>query len=168
MIDFALADWNLEDDRTAVVTLLQAYALHPMGGGEPLSDYASQHLPDAMANMPGAFSVLGWQKLDNGQRQAVALANCFMTMSTFACQPLINIHDLYVDSAARGRGTGQALLGFVENQARQRQCCKVTLEVLTGNDVAVSAYERFGFEKYRLDSTHGHAVFMHKKIKYAL
>ena len=164
MIDFALADWGNPDDRKAVVQLLQAYAMHPMGGAEPLSDYASQTLPDAMAAMPGAFSVIGWQADDGEGRRPVALANCFTAMSTFACKPLINIHDLYVDDIARGKGAGQRLLDFVEEEASSRQCCKVTLEVLTGNDVALRAYERFGFEKYVMDDKSGHAVFMHKKI----
>ncbi len=164
MIEFALADWDNRDDRVAVVQLLQAYAMHPMGGAEPLNDYASLNLPDAMAAMPGAFSVIGWQIEDDGDRRPVALANCFTAMSTFACQPLINIHDLYVADVARGTGAGQGILNFVESEAGKRKCCKITLEVLTGNDVALSAYERFGFEKYTMNDTSGHALFMHKKI----
>lgn len=164
MIDFALADWSNRGDCMAVVQLLQAYAMHPMGGAEPLSDYACQNLPDAMATMSGAFSVIGWQAGSDGAKQAVALANCFTALSTFACQPLINIHDLYVDDVARGKGTGQGLLDFVEKEARKRKCCKITLEVLSGNDVALKAYESFGFEKYTMDDKSGHALFMHKKF----
>lgn len=163
-IVFALADWNKQEDCEAVVSLLQAYALHPMGGAEPLSDYAVKNLPQSIAQMPGAFSVLAWYTDDNGARTAVALANCFTTLSTFACKPLINIHDLYVTEAVRGKGTGQAILGFIEKEARSRGCCKVTLEVLTGNTQATSAYERFGFVPYELDNKTGHALFMHKSI----
>lgn len=163
-IEFALADWTEPSDCDAVVSLLQAYALHPMGGAEPLSDYASSNLPSAMSVTPGAFSVIGWHHAQNGERKPAALANCFTTLSTFACKPLVNIHDLYVDDIARGQGTGQAMLAFIEEQARARGCCKVTLEVLTGNAYAKEAYERFGFQPYTLDDSTGHALFMHKKL----
>jgi len=164
-IEYALADWQIPDDCLAVVTMLQRYALHPMGGAEPLGDYAVENLPKVMAATPGAFSVLAWQADENGSRQAVGLANCFTGMSTFACKPLINIHDLFVDNLARGQGTGQALLAFVEAQARSRGCCKVTLEVLSGNATAKDAYIRFGFEPYTLDDKTGHALFMQKSLK---
>jgi ribosomal protein S18 acetylase RimI-like enzyme len=87
-----------------------------------------------------------------------------MGMSTFACKPLINIHDLYVDTVARGQGTGQGLLEFVQARARERGCCKVTLEVLSGNTKALEAYIRFGFEHYTLDDKTGNALFMHKSV----
>lgn len=163
-LEFSLADWNDPADCNTVVGLLQAYALHPMGGAEPLSDYAAQNLPQAMATTPGAFSVIGWHVHGDGNRIPIALANCFSTLSTFACAPLINVHDLFVDDSARGQGTGQSILEFVEQVARSRGCCKITLEVLTGNGNAISAYERFGFKPYTLDDKTGHALFMHKKL----
>jgi len=166
-IEFRLADWTLEEDRVAVVELLDAYAHHPMGGAEPLPEHVRQHLPDAMANTPGAFSVLGWRLPDNESNRAtaVALANCFTTLSTFACKPLVNIHDLYVADSARGTGAGQKILAYVEKVARARGCCKLTLEVLSGNTYASRSYENYGFENYTLDESTGHAVFMHKYIE---
>jgi len=163
-LELSLADWSNETDSDAVVSLLQAYALHPMGGAEPLAEYVVHNLPSAMASTPGAFSAIAWHVDENGRRRAVGLANCFTGFSTFACKPLINIHDLYVHDVARGQGTGQALLGFVEQQAISRGCCKVTLEVLTGNANAVAAYKQYGFELYMFDEASGHAVFMHKKL----
>ncbi len=163
-LNFTLADWDKQRDCDAVVALLQAYALHPMGGGEALSDYAADNLPAAMAGTPGAFSIIGWRIDNAGKRSAVALANCFTTLSTFACKPLVNIHDLYVADSALGQGTGQAILASVEKEATRRGCCKVTLEVLTGNQGAIRAYEKFGFKNYTLDETTGHALFMHKKL----
>ncbi|MFK8082412.1 MAG: GNAT family N-acetyltransferase [Granulosicoccus sp.] len=163
-LEFTLADWSNPSDCSTVVALLQAYALHPMGGAQPLSDYSARNLPEAMSATPGAFSVIGWHADDDGNRRAVALANCFTTLSTFACKPLVNVHDLYVDDAARGQGTGQATLGFVEQEARSRGCCKVTLEVLTGNANAIKSYEQFGFLPYKLDDKTGHALFMHKTL----
>jgi len=43
-----------------------------------------------------------------------------------------------------------------------RGCCKLTLEVLTGNLVALRSYERFGFAPYALDPAAGQASFMQK------
>lgn len=159
IVEFSLARWDNVDDCSAVVQLLDAYARDPMGGGTPLSEHAREHLPQAMAATPGAFSVIG-----RIQGRPVALANCFMTLSTFACKPLVNIHDLAVVADARGGGVGQKLLSFVEDEARRRDCCKVTLEVLTGNTRARRSYERFGFTAYTLDESTGHAVFLQKPL----
>ena len=164
-IEFSLADWTDSSDCTAMVSMLQAYALHPMGGGEPLSDYAAANLPAAMAATPGAFSVIAWVRAGDGSRQTAGLANCFTTLSTFACKPLVNIHDLYIHDVARGRGAGQALLAFVEKQAMTRGCCKLTLEVLTGNAAAITAYKNFGFKQYTMNERTGHALFMDKTLE---
>lgn len=158
-VEFSLAQWDKSDDCKAVIELLDDYARDPMGGGTPLSQHAREHLPQAMASMPGAFSVIG--RIDG---KPVALANCFTTLSTFACKPLINIHDLAVIADARGGGVGQKLLAFVEAEALRLGCCKVTLEVLTGNTRARRSYERFGFTSYTLDESTGHAVFLQKHL----
>ncbi|MFT5897296.1 MAG: ribosomal protein S18 acetylase RimI-like enzyme [bacterium] len=154
-----MADWSNPEDRSAVVYLLDAYAEDPMGGAAPLSAFAKEHLPATMAATPGAFSVIGFQT-----GNPVALANCFTTLSTFACKPIVNIHDLAVLPQSRGSGIGQQILSFVEEHARQAGACKITLEVLTGNDRARRSYSRFGFEAYTLDDTSGHALFLQKGI----
>ena len=64
----------------------------------------------------------------------------------------------------RGQGIGQALLGWAENMARDLGCCKVTLEVLTGNHGALKSYERAGFEPYALDPEAGQAMLLQKKL----
>ena len=154
-----LADWNNPEDGLTVVSLLDSYAKDPMGGAAPLSEFSKKHLPQAMAVTPGAFSVIGFQA-----DKPVALANCFTTLSTFACKPIINIHDLAVISDVRGVGAGQQMLGFVESYARKAGACKITLEVLTGNERARRSYSRFGFEAYTLDDTTGHALFLQKSL----
>ncbi len=158
-LEIRCADWSNPKDGEAVVMLLNAYAEDPMGGESPLSDYARANLPAAMASTPGAFSAIGY--LDG---QPVALANCFTTLSTFACKPIVNIHDLAVLPDARGRRAGQQMLAFVESEAKAIGACKITLEVLTGNDRARRSYEHFGFEAYTLDDTTGHALFLQKGI----
>ena len=150
-------DYQLPRDRTSLTRLLNGYAQDPMGGGEALQPAVLQTLCDALAVRPYTFSFIAW----NGD-EALGLVNCFESFSTFKAQPLVNIHDLVVRADARGRGVGQALLQAVQVEATKRGACKITLEVLTGNTVAIKSYERFGFASYQLDPAAGHAVLMQK------
>ncbi len=84
--------------------------------------------------------------------------------STFACRPLLNLHDLGVAEKFQGRGVGKALLSALEERARDLGCCKITLEVLEGNAVAQGLYRKLGFEGYALDETTGRAMFWQKKL----
>ena len=162
---FTLADYDDPAHARDLVGLLDGYARDPMGGGEPLPAHARERLAATLALTPNAFSILGY--LADGARRSerpVALANCFTSLSTFACRPLVNVHDLAVDAAWRGRGVGRALLGAVEREARERGACKITLEVLEGNVVARRAYERAGFVPYALDEAVGTALFLELKL----
>jgi ribosomal protein S18 acetylase RimI-like enzyme len=142
---------------SALLGLLDAYARDPMGGGEPLSDFARQNLPTALAARANMFSVLAF---DAGQ--AVGLVNCVEGFSTFACQPLVNVHDVVVAGSHRGRGIAEQMLTCVEKIARSRGACKLTLEVLSGNHSAQKLYLRVGFDNYQLDPAMGQARFMQK------
>ena len=154
-----LADYNNTAHAEAVVTLLDAYANDPLGGGEPLPVFAKDNLISALKEVPNAFSVLCY-----AEDKPVGLANCFQGFSTFACRPLINIHDLMVLPEARRNGASQALLMFVEQIARERRCCKATLEVLDGNDKARNAYEKYGFKDYALGDEYGSGRLMQKSL----
>jgi GNAT superfamily N-acetyltransferase len=88
----------------------------------------------------------------------------FEGFSTFACKPLLNLHDIVVSGPFRGRGISKLLMNRSEEIARELGCCKMTLEVLSGNTVAQSAYAAFGFEGYQLDAEQGTALFWQKKI----
>ena len=155
-----IADYTDPQHARDIVYLLDNYARDPMGGGEPLSEYAHTHLVEKLQQIPGAFSLLCYQ-----QDRAVGLANCFMGFSTFKCYPLLNIHDIAVLADFRGRGISQRLLDKIEDIARQRDCCKITLEVLQGNEVAQNAYRKFGFAGYELDSKTGEAMLWQKLLK---
>lgn len=137
--------------------LLNAYAQDPMGGGEPLAAEVKARLCGDMAARPTLASFIAW--LDGAP---VGLVNCVEGFSTFKSKPLMNIHDLAVLPGHRGMGVGQALMDAAQTHARARGCCKLTLEVLTGNARALRSYEQFGFEAYTLDPAAGHASFMHK------
>lgn len=142
---------------SALVELLDAYAQDPAGGGEPLSDFAKKHLVKELEARPQAFSVLAFDDV-----QPVGLINCIEGFSTFACRPLVNIHDVAVLASHRGQRVGEQMLALVDQVARERGACKLTLEVLQGNASAIKLYERVGFAGYQLDPAMGQAKFFHK------
>lgn len=142
-----------------LVQMLDAYAQDPMGGGKGLSETVKNVLAHELSQVAGAFSFLCY--VDG---KPAGVVNCFQGFSTFKSKPLINIHDIGVVSGHRGLGLSQKLLAAVEQEAKERGCCKVTLEVLDKNDVAKNAYKKFGFTGYELDPELGHAVFWEKHI----
>ena len=154
-----LADYKDPMQREALLLLLDAYARDPAGGGAPLSEFVRTHLLDELAKRAAAFSVLAFDG-----PTPVGLVNCFEGFSSFACKPLVNVHDVVVLAAHRGRRIAQLMLAKVEEIARERGACKLTLEVLTGNAQAIKAYEREGFAAYQLDPSFGTATFMQKKL----
>ena len=154
-------DYLAPRDARALVLLLDAYARDPMGGGQGLSVEVKARLCADLARRPGAASFIAW--LGTGEAaQPSGVINCLEGSSTFKAQPLLNIHDIAVLPAHRGQGVGQALLAAAQDHARACGCCKLTLEVLTGNQTALASYQRFGFEAYTLDPAAGQASFMHK------
>jgi ribosomal protein S18 acetylase RimI-like enzyme len=143
----------------AIGFLLNQYAEDAMGGGESLSMDTREQLAIDLAQRPHAFSVLAFIA-----GEPVGLVNCFEGFSTFACRPLVNVHDVVVIASARGQGISQKMLSKVEEISRQRGCCKITLEVLEGNKVAQGAYQKLGFADYQLDPQMGRALFWQKSL----
>jgi GNAT superfamily N-acetyltransferase len=159
VIEVLLADYRNPVHARALVDLLDSYARDPAGGGTPLAPEVLAGLPEALAARPQAFSVLAYDGA-----QAVGLVNCIEGFSTFACRPLVNVHDVVVLPSHRGQRVVQRMFARVEQEARARGACKLTLEVLSGNAPALRSYEREGFVGYQLDPAFGHAVFLQKKL----
>lgn len=151
------ADYTNPTHGAALVMLLDAYAQDPMGGNHPLSDFAKAHVVDALAARPQAYSVLAF-----ADDQAVGLVNCMEGFSTFACRPLVNVHDVAVLASHRGQRVAAKMLSLAESIALERGACKLTLEVLQGNVGAYRLYRRLGFTNYELDPGMGQAQFMQK------
>ncbi|WP_241233590.1 GNAT family N-acetyltransferase [Altericroceibacterium xinjiangense] len=158
-LTIALADYADPQDAAALVALLDAYGQDPMGGGEPLAGDVRDRLVPALSEQPGAFSLIAWQ-----DGKPVGLANCLTGFSTFAAQAVINIHDIAVVPAARGHGVGKVLMAAIEHEARARGACKITLEVLSGNEPARGLYASLGYGDYTLDPAAGHALFWQKRL----
>jgi len=160
------ADYANPAHAQALVGLLDAYAQDPMGGSEPLSAFAKSNLVAELARRPQAFSVLAFvsEPGQGGERgdKAVGLVNCIEGFSTFACKPLVNVHDVAVLPAYRGQRVAAKMLALVTQIALERGACKLTLEVLQGNVGALKLYHRLGFANYQLDPATGHAQFLQK------
>lgn len=162
-INILLADYHNPKHANDILKLMSAYALDPMGGGEPLSQEVKDKLVAGLANFPGAFSVLAYEQ-DNTHSGAIGLINCMPGYSTFKAKSLVNIHDVIVLDGYRGQGISTLMLKKVEQIAIERNCCKLTLEVLSNNQAAQKSYQKFGFSAYQLDPDAGQALFWQKQL----
>ena len=158
-IEIIQVDYHNPEHAHHMIELLDCYATDPMGGGVALSDFTAQNLVPALSRRSDAFSLLAY--VDG---QPAGLTNCFEGFSTFACRPLINIHDVVVANEYRRMGVSRKMFDHVEKMADQRGCCKLTLEVLEGNSIAQTAYEKYGFQQYHLDDKNGAAMFWEKAL----
>ena len=152
-------DYNNPQHAKDLILLLDHYANDPMGGSQPLSTWVKQNLVEKLSRRHDAISLLGY--IDN---QPVALLNAFEGFSTFKCKPLINIHDVVVLSEFRGKRLAEQLFSELEMIARERGCCKLTLEVLSANTSAKQLYQRLGFTAYELSPEAGQAHFWEKAL----
>jgi len=160
MIEVVRVCYDVPAHAKALIELMDTYARDPAGGGKALSTFARDNLVSALAARPFIFSVLAFD-----DATPVGLVNAFEGFSSFACRPLVNIHDVVVAPSHRGRGIAAQMFEQVEILARERGACKLTLEVLQGNTSARSVYERLGFTDYQLDPALGHAQFLHKWLE---
>lgn len=143
MQNLIIVEADLADPRhqEAVLAMVNAYARDPMGNGQDLPESVRQALIPGLRRHPTSLIFLAF----DGQ-EPVGIAVCFLGFSTFAARPLINIHDLAVIPAYRGRGVGRRLLQRVEAKGRELGCCKLTLEVREDNHTAQQLYRRVGFK----------------------
>ena len=160
MFEIIQADLTQAEHAQAYLTLMSHYATDPMGGAEDLSDFAKQNLVTALLARQDVFIVLAFHN-----KQPAGLLTAIEGFSTFACKPLLNVHDVVVFKDFRGQGLSALLFAEIEKIARARQCCKITLEVLEGNEIAKKAYAKLGFADYQLDPEFGNAYFWTKSLQ---
>ncbi len=68
----------------------------------------------------------------------------FHNFSTFKGRPGIYIEDIYVRPQYRGKGIGKALLSYIKDLAKKRNCGRVEWVVLNWNKPAINFYEKIG------------------------
>jgi ribosomal protein S18 acetylase RimI-like enzyme len=160
MPDVTAVEADLQDRRhqAALVYLVDAYARDPMGNGEGLQPEVRDRLIEGLRQHPTTLIYLAF-----AGDEPVGIAVCFVGFSTFAAQPLINIHDLAVVPEYRGQGVGRLLLERVEARGRELGCCKLTLEVRADNHRAQRLYARVGFGDVAFNQG-AHTWFLQKRL----
>lgn len=159
MDEIVIADLSLPAHAEAVVFLLNEYAKDEMGGQSELSQFVKDNLAKTLRQQAGAHVILAFKS-----SKPVGLLICLEGFSTFACKPLLNIHDLAVLAEYRGQGIAKRLLLRAEKIAIEKGCCKLTLEVLQGNVKAQAVYRSCGYGGYALKPEMGSAMYWQKKI----
>ena len=159
MEEILIADLKLAAHAQATLDLLNEYAQEEAGGSCGLSDYVKANLIHELLQREQALVILAFV-----QSVPAGLVIALEGFSTFACKPLLNIHDLMVSVEFRGRGLAKHLLARAEAVAMERGCCKLTLEVLQGNAAAQALYRTCGYAGYALNSNMGIAQFWQKPL----
>ncbi len=133
---------NLSDPEQAdaLVEIIDSYARGPGGQNAPITAHARRELARGLIDHPSAMVLLAVV-----EGRAVGTAVCVFSFSTFVGKPTVNIHDFAVLPEFQSRGVGRALLADVEKRARERDCCRITLEVHDTNVGAKRLYADFGF-----------------------
>lgn len=140
-----LADLNRPTHQQAIISLLDMYSRNEFGSGKPLPSDTKNRLIDGLKQANGVCFLA--DSITPGKAtEFIGLALCLPSFSSFRARPILNIHDIAVAPTHRGKGVGRALLQAVEEEARRRGCCKVTLEVRQDNEIAKTAYLRAGFK----------------------
>ena len=159
-IQILAADYQNQDHARHLVQLLDQYARDPMGGGGTgLKPSVTENLIGEMIRRPQCFSVLSY--VDD---TPAGLVNCIESFSSFNAKSVVNIHDVFVGPRFRGQSISRLMFDRVLEIAREKDCCKLTLEVLEGNQLAQNAYRNYGFEGYELTAELGKAMFWEMKI----
>ena len=158
MIELVQTDFSVDGHGKAIIFLLDEYAAE-IREGVRLPEYVRENLAGELDKRPGIHTVLVFV---DGNPAGFAIS--IEGFSTFACRPLLNIHDVFVLPAYRGRGLSRLLLEKTEEIARRLGCCKLTLEVLENNIPAIRLYETSGYAGYELDPKLGRAVFLQKSL----
>jgi len=131
-----------------------------MGGGAPLDPEVRRRLVPALQEQANALVLLAFE-----EGVVAGIATCFFGFSTFAARPLLNVHDLAVLPASRGRGIGRALLVAAEERAHARNCAKLTLEVREDNARARGLYHELGFRDLELAGATYRTLFLAKPLR---
>ena len=99
MQEIIIADLALPTHAAAVVYLLNEYAKDNMGGSAELSAFVKDNLIAELRKRQVVHIVLAIV-----DAAPAGLAIYFEGFSSFACKPLLNIHDIIVAKEYRGRG----------------------------------------------------------------
>lgn len=139
---FEYCDFTNPKHLEVLAQMINEYMADPMGDADELLDKKKQlRLVDGLANHPSCLCV--FILLDG---EIAGVSTCFINFSTFQVKSYLYVHDLFIRSAYRGKGLGKKLLQELVNIAKERDYCKVTLEVRNDNRIALYLYRSMGFK----------------------
>jgi len=139
---FECCDFTDPDHLNALASLLNHYMTDPMGEHAPHNKIQQLRLVDGLANHPS--TLIFFVKVEN---VLAGMIIGFINFSTFNIKPYLNIHDLIVLKEFRGKGLGKALLEESIRLSKEKDFCKITLEVREDNEVAKRLYNNLNFEE---------------------
>ena len=139
-ITFEHFDLNNQTHTEAFFNLLKHYMQDPMGDSQALDEKKQAELISLFSQQSNAASL--FLKINN---EFVGLVNYFYLISTFKAKPYIYIHDVIVHNKFRGKGLGRELIEEIIAIAKEKDCCKIMLEVRDDNAPALSLYNSLGF-----------------------
>ena len=135
-------DYSNPDHANALAALVNEYIKDEMGGGAPLSIEDRSSLIDGLRSYTKAIVLLAQTR-----GNFVGMLIAFENFSTFSARPMINVHDVFIEKKHRGKGIGRQLMNLVINEARNRKCSRITLEVRKDNFAAQNLYIDLGFDE---------------------
>lgn len=141
-ITFEQCDFKKKHHEAAFTQLLNHYMKDPMGDSEPIDALKQAELVSIWMNHGNAATL--FVKVDD---EYVGLVNYFYLISTFKVKPYVYIHDVIVHQSFRGKDLGRKLLEQIIEIAKEKNCCKIMLEVRNDNTPALSLYSSLGFEE---------------------
>ena len=128
--------------------------------GVALANDHPERLDALLQDHPTLFVLLA---IDESGR-AVGYAMCQYTITSFGGRRSLNLHDIFIEEAWRGRGVGRRMIERIERTAREGDCAKVTLEVDRSNIGAQRLYEELGFGDGLKESDGGGTWFWRKLL----
>jgi len=135
-------DLNNLEHAEKFLRLTATYMTDPMGKADVWTEEQKVNVIREMKDHPGSLILFA-----KAEEKFVGICTCFYAYSTFLAKPLLNIHDIFVEEAVRGKGVGKRLVQSVEEIARQKNCGKITLEVRKDNLNARDLYKTQGFKE---------------------
>ncbi|MEH6589519.1 MAG: GNAT family N-acetyltransferase [Halioglobus sp.] len=78
---------------------------------------------------------------------ALGFTQLYPELCSVAARPFLTLYDLYVDSSARSRGVGRALMEEAKKYAKKSGASRIDLETAVDNYSAQALYEDLGYER---------------------
>lgn len=127
-----------EQDRQALVELMEAYIVGFYGGEHPGAD--------RLGGLIGRLleGAIGTQFVAVDGEKPVGFATLYFSWSSLRARPVLVLNDLYVAEEARGSGAARALFETCRDYGRERGYAAMNWETASDNGRAQAFYAKMG------------------------